>query len=274
MLLPGSRTWAGGWRLGTEGGTIEVGCTRMLPDDATGRAIGFNVEEEAEEPLQGKPWTIRLEKTEYPLGQPAVSLAIVADYDTSGRVMERRVYRPGGTLSFHESFQYEADPPLCTVRILNSQGEIVSTRQILTGPEGEESVVTSASGEISEKTRTRRDSEGRVIEAISADTAGNKEIHMQVDYLAGQAEAHVTFPKASGAPHDLHIVVGPEGTRLSYRDSAGRERELPQVQKRTVIQSRDAEGNWTRKTTVERDPATGDDVVVASMDRTITYYSD
>ena len=249
----------------------------MLPDDATGRAIGlniFNIEEEAEEPLQGKPRTIRHEKTEYPLGQPTVSLAVVTDYDTSGRVLERRVYRPDGTLSFHESFQYEADPPVCTVQILSAQGAIVSTRRILTGPEGEESTVSSAFGEISERTRTRRDSEGRVIEAISEDTIAHKEIRMQVDYRAGQAEAQVTLTQGSGAPPDIHIVVGPEGTSVSYRDSAGREHELPRVGRRTVIQSRDAAGNWRRKTTVERDPATGDDVVVASTDRTITYYTD
>jgi hypothetical protein len=93
---------------------------------------------------------------------------------------------------------------------------------------------------------------------------------MRVDYLAGRAEAHVTFTQSQRP--DIHLVAGPEGTRLSYRDSTGREHELPRVGKRTVIQSTDAEGNWTRKTTVERDPATGDDVVVASTDRTITYY--
>jgi len=125
------------------------------------------------------------------------------------------VYRPDGTLSFHECFQ---------------------------------------------------DSEGRGIEAISADKA----IHMQVEYRAGHADAHVTF----GAARDIHIVVGPEGTRLSYRDSAGHEYELPYAARRTLIQSTDAQGNWTRKTTVERDPVTGADVVVVSMDRAITYYSD
>jgi hypothetical protein len=245
----------------------------MLPDDIVERVIGINVEED-DEPLKGRPRSVRLEKMDYQLGQAVPSLVVVTDYDTGGKVSERRVYRPDGTLSFHECFQYEADPPVCTVRILNAQGAIVSTRRILSRPEGEESVVTSERGEIFERTRTRRDSEGRVIEAISADAAGNKEIRMHVDYRAGQADAHVTLTQGSGAPLEIHIVAGSERTSLSYRDSTGREHELPQDGKRTVIQSTDAEGNWTRKTTVERDPASGEDVVVASMDRTITYYSD
>jgi hypothetical protein len=233
----------------------------------------INIEEE-DEPLKGRPRTVRLEKTDYQLGQSSGSLAVITEHDSGGRVTERQVYRPDGTLSFHESFQYEADPPGCTVRILDAQGEMVSTRRILTGPEGEESIVTSASGEISERTRTRRDAEGRVIEAISEDMIGNKEARMLVDYRAGQAEAHVTLPQRSGAPPDIHIVSSPEGTRLSYCDSTGREHEFPQIARRTVIQSRDAEGNWISRTIVERDPATGDDFVVVSMDRTITYYSD
>lgn len=245
----------------------------MLPDDIIERAVGINLED-ADEPLKGRPRTIRLQKTDHQLGQSVVSLVIMTDYDTGGRITERRVYRPDGTLSFHESFQYEADPPVCTVRILNSQGAIVGTRRILTGSEGEESSVASPSGEITEKTTTRRDSEGRIIEAISADMAGNRKIHMRVDYRAVHVEAHVTFTQGTGAPPDIQIVVGPAGTRLSYRDSFGREHELPQRGRRTVIQSTDAEGNWTRKTTIERDPATGGDVAVASMDRTITYYSD
>jgi hypothetical protein len=80
------------------------------------------------------------------------------------------------------------------------------------------------------------------------DTIRNKEARMEVDYR--------------------------EGASIRYRDFAGREYEIPQAGRRIAIQSRDAEGNWTRKTTVERNPASGDDVVVASMDRTITYHSD
>jgi hypothetical protein len=234
--------------------------------------VGINIIniEEDDEPLKGRPQTVRLEKTDYQLGQSAGLLVVTTEHDSGGRVTERRVYRFDGTLSFHESFQYEADPPGCTVRILDAQGAIVSTRRILTGPEGEESIVASASGEISERTRTRRDSQGRVIEATSEEMIGNKEIRMQVDYGAGQGEARVALPQGS----NIHILAGPEGTRLSYRDSTGRQHEFPRVGTRAVIQSTDEKGNWTSKTIVERDPATGDDVVVASMDRTITYYSD
>ncbi len=179
--------------------------------------IFSHIIEDADEPLKGRPRTVRLQKTD---------MTIVTDHDARGRVTDRRVYRPDGTLSFHESFQYETDAPV----------------------------------------QTRRDSEGRVIEAVSADKA----IHMQVEYRAGQPDAHVTF----GAARDIHIVVGPEGTRLTYRDSAGHEYELPRAATRTLIQATDAQGNWTRKITMERDPATGDDVVVASMDQAITYYSE
>ncbi|HTC90388.1 MAG TPA: hypothetical protein VK686_18910 [Bryobacteraceae bacterium] len=229
----------------------------------------INIEEE-DEPLKGRPRTVRLQKTDYQLGRSVALLAIVTDHDSNGNVTERRVYRPDGTLSFHESSQYEADPPGCTVRILNAQGEIVSTRRILTGFEGEESIVTSALGEISQKTRTRRDPEGRVIEAVSEEMVGNKEIRMLVDYDAGQGEAHVTLPEGS----NIHILAGPDGTRVRYRDSSGHEHEFPGIARRTVIQSTDEKGNWTSKTIVERDPATGNEVVVASMDRAITYYSD
>src|SRR5579863_1131550 len=89
----------------------------------------INIEEE-DEPLKGRPRTVRLQKTDYQLGRSVALLAIVTDHDSNGNVTERRVYRPDGTLSFHESSQYEADPPGCTVRILNAQGEIVSTRRI------------------------------------------------------------------------------------------------------------------------------------------------
>jgi hypothetical protein len=107
--------------------------------------IAINVEEEYDEPLKGRPRTVHLQKTDHHVGQTMGSVAVVTDYDSSGRVMERRVYRPDGTLSFHESFQYEADQPVCMVHILDAEGAIVSTRRIRTGPEGEESIVTSAS---------------------------------------------------------------------------------------------------------------------------------
>ena len=220
------------------------------------------------ERLKGKPQIVRLQKTDYQFRQSVASLTVITDHDTGGRVTERRVFRSDGTLSFHESSKYEADPPGCTVQILDAQGAIVSTRRILTGPEREESIVTSASGAMAEQTRTRRDSEGRVIEAVSEDVVSNKEIRMQVDYRAGQAEARVTLPQGA------EIVVGPKGTRVSYRDSTGLEYEFPRIERRTVIQSTDAPGNWTSKTIVERDPATGDVVVVTSIDRTSTYYSD
>ena len=179
----------------------------MRPDNNIERPVIINIEED-DEPLKGRPRTVHLQKTDYHLGQSVASLAVITDHDTGGRVTERRVYRPDGTLSFHETFQYEADPPGCTVQILDAQGAIVSTRRILTGPEGEESIVTSASGEISEKTKTRRDSEGRVIEAVSEDMIANKEIRMLVDYRAGLVEAHVTLPQRTGAPPDIHIVRG------------------------------------------------------------------
>ena len=111
----------------------------MPADDAAIPLTIGSADEEAEESLQGKPRTMRLEKAEYPPGQQAVSLVIVADYDTRGRVVERRVYRPDGTLSFHEAFQYEADPRVHTTRILDAQGAMVSTRKVLTRPDGEES---------------------------------------------------------------------------------------------------------------------------------------
>src|ERR1700733_6661272 len=122
----------------------------------------INIEEE-DEPLKGRLRTVRLEKADYQLGRSAGSVVVITEHDSGGRVTERRVYRPDGTLSFHEAFQYEADRAGCTVRMLDAQGAIVISRRILTGPEGEESIVTTASGEISEKTRTRRDAEGRVI---------------------------------------------------------------------------------------------------------------
>lgn len=232
----------------------------MVPDDI-GRAGGFHIfgfEEESDEPLKGKPRTIRLVKTEHLLGRSAVSLTAVADYDSGERVIEQRVYRPDGTLSFHEALRYEADPRAYTIQILDSQGAIVSTRKVLTHTDGEGSTVCSASGQITERTRTRRDPEGRVIEAISEDAVRKEEIRMQVDYGSGQPEAHVTF--SQDPRRDIHFVAGPEG--------------LPPTGRRTVVQTRDAEGNWTSKATLERDPATGEGTVIASTERTITYYSD
>jgi hypothetical protein len=118
----------------------------MRPDNNIERPVIFNIEED-DELLKGRPRTVRLQKMDYQLGQSVPSLAVITDHDTGGRVTERRVYRADGTLSFHESFQYEADPPGCTVRILDAQGAIVSTRRILTGPEGEESIVTRSLSE-------------------------------------------------------------------------------------------------------------------------------
>jgi hypothetical protein len=160
----------------------------MLSSDDVQRLLLINVEE-AEQPLKGKVRTVRLEKTDYHLGQSVGSVTVVTDHDTSGRVTERRVYRPDGTLSFYESFR----------------SPIVDLNQ------------------------------------------------------------------SSGPPFDLDIVTGPDGTVVSYRDSDGRALEVP-VRRRTVVQSMDSEGNWTKKTTVECDPVSGEDVMIASMDRTITYY--
>ena len=195
----------------------------MLPDDIQ-PVMGINLAD-AEEPLEGRPQTVRLEKTDGQLSQSVVSLTVVTDYDASARTIERRVYRADGSLSFHESFQYEEDPPVCTIRILNGEGAIVSARRILTGPDGDESIVASASGKILEKTTTKRDS-------LSSWPGG--------------------------------------GTR----DSTGHEHDTSHAGRRTIVETTDARGNWTRKTTVEPDPATGDDVVVVSMTRTITYYPD
>lgn len=211
-------------------------------------ALGFNTpNEDADEPLKGKPRAVRLDKLEYSLDQPVPSVTTETNYDPDGRVIDRRVYRADGTLSFHEAFQYEADPRVHTVLVLSAQGEVLSTRKIVAHPDGEESTVTNASGEVTEKTKTRRDSEGRVIAAVSEDTVRGHEIRMQVDYRAG---------------------------RISYRDSIGRAQEFRPPTRHAIVQSSDAEGNWTSKTVVERGPSTGDEVVIASLNRTITYYSE
>lgn len=204
-------------------------------------------------PLKGKPRTVRIEKVDYPLAQAVAPVTVEMDYDPAGRIIERRVYRTDGTLSFHEAFQYEPDPRVHTVRVLSAQGEVLSTRKVVAHPDGEESTVSSPSGQITERTTTRRDSAGRVLEAVSQDTVRGHEIRMPVDYRAERPEAHVTF--SQDGRRDLVLVPGGAVSE-------------------TIIHARDAEGNWTRKTVVERDPSTGAEVVIASVDRTITYYAD
>lgn len=235
--------------------------------------MGFHISnEDPDEPLKGKPRAVRLEKVDYPFARAIASLTIEMDYDRSARIIDRRVYRPDGTLSFHEAFQYEADPRVHTVQVLSTQGEVLSTRKIVAHPDGEESAVSSASGEITERTTTHRDSDGRVIEAVSEDTVRGHEIRMRVVYREGRAEAHVTFSQDPRRDHDL--VAGTEEGSITYRDASGHAHEHRAAAKRTIVQSRDIEGNWTRKVVVERDPSSGEEIVLASIDRTITYYSE
>ncbi len=225
--------------------------------------------DEPEEPVKGKPRMVYLEKEDYRSGQPVDVLKILARFDTDGRITDRRVYRGDGSLSCHESFEYEADQPLCTVRMLDSQGALLSTRQILTGPDCDESVVTDASGEIVEKTATARDPEGGIVEATSAGVAGNNDIRMTVTRQAGQEDAHVTL----GEGLRIQIVTGPEGGRVTFRDADGREHEFTRYRRRAAIESTDARGNWTRKTIFDRDPSTGEEVLAVAMNRKIEYYS-
>jgi hypothetical protein len=244
----------------------------MSLDDILGPFVGISIEN-AQEALVGRPRSVRLEREDYRSGQSYNRISIETDYDVDGRVTARSVYRRDGSLSIRESFEYGSDPRLLTVRTSDGQGQVLTIRRTQTSARGEESIVTDALGEIRETTNTTRDSDGRVVLATSVDVVANTEIRMTVDYRLGNAEANITFVRQGSAPTGTKLVLSPEGSLLGSGRELGADKPNGVLtSRRATVQSRDADGNWTRLTIVERDSSTDGDVVSASISRAITYY--
>ncbi len=239
------------------------------------RLLNFDFQEPGEAPI-GKPKMVRIERSNYHSNTLTDSITQVIQFDIIGRASERAVYRSDGSLSVREEIEHALDRALCVVRVFNERGEIIRIRRIVTVEDREESVLTDAAGEVIERTTARRDSLGRIVDARAEDLAGNSDVTMRVEYSREQTDVHAVFKKGSNVPPELDFVIRHEGNRVILSYSEGREHGSPhvEVKRHSVVGSVDAEGNWTTKTLYESDLVSGEDRMVASLTRSITYYSE
>jgi hypothetical protein len=258
----------------------------------------------AQEEIKGEPRSVRVERRDLrpQVGSPPADTAYlqeVTEYGPGGKKAERSIYRPDGTLSYREVYEYASEGHLITLMTFDGTGkEVQKTRAVRSTDTGlEERVVMNADGKELTRLVTRMDAAGRVIESTSIDLSDNSQVHQTTRY---NTEGHpvgseITFQNSPpGLPSRMEIIrradnefittsYGPDGTILTQtetrEDNASRESSMRfagnnsrQMITIEQIESKDAEGNWTKKTIFERKALTQLREPVAEIYRTITYY--
>ena len=155
---------------------------------------------------------------------------------------------------------------------MDDKGETVTSRRFDAGPP-EESIVTNSAG-VLEKTTTKRDAQGRVVEARCMDVPHNTETVMTVRYSEDCALAEVSMKQDSGAVSGFQLTFSsqPNGSEWSASIRVNGESGTQNLTHRVVIGRSDPKGNWTRKTVYSRDASAGRETVAESINRDIIYY--
>jgi hypothetical protein len=217
----------------------------------------------APEEIKGKPKSIRVERRDLksPIDSPTeiACLQEMTNYRPDGKKAERSTYRPDGTLSYRELYEYASDGRLTTLITFDGAGTMVQKTHIIRSAETgiEEQVVTDATGK--ELTRT----------VSTQDNNNPRGLASRVDVIRTGDVLVITTYGADGT-----IL-----TRIEMREGNDRRelslmfRQNPAAQVTTIEQcdTRDVEGNWTKKTILERYGPTGPMEPVAEIYRRIIY---
>ncbi|PYT28540.1 MAG: hypothetical protein DMG57_14745 [Acidobacteria bacterium] len=133
--------------------------------------FGFNFEYVPQEQLKGEPKSMRVEREESldATGNPITAIRYVqqvTEYRKDGKEAEHRTYRPDGTLSYRDLYEYEEDGRLAKVTTLDDTGTPVRVQTVYrTGPGMEEVVDVGPDGRERSRTMNRRDEAGRPLES-------------------------------------------------------------------------------------------------------------
>ena len=186
----------------------------------------------APEEVRGKPKSIRVERRDLTSHADRPYLQQLTDYRPDGKKAERSTYRPDGTLSYREVYEYAADGHLTKLTTFDETGRIAQVKDL----------------------------DG---------SASHPGLPTRVDVIrSGDVLVMTTY--------------GPDGTILTRsemreandrRESSLMFNQNPAAQVTTIeqIDTRDVEGNWTRKTILERYGPAGPLEAVAEIYRTIIY---
>lgn len=134
-------------------------------------SFGFNAAP-AEERIHGNPKSIRVEKEDYSGDAKARYLAEVGEYDRAGHKTSFQYFRPDGSLSCHELYEYAENGRLLKVRRLDELGAEIGVEEIYTREDGlEERVVRDREGRELNRIVNRFD-DGLLVETSSSDASG------------------------------------------------------------------------------------------------------
>lgn len=253
-----------------------------------------------DEEIRGEPKIVRIERQDHVVDSDRERtnstqyLQDATEYLPGRRKAERRVYLPDGALSRRELYEY-GDDGLTKIRTYGRTGAEQGTRSIRAHEDGtEETVLVNGEGKELERTITKRDGAGRILESTSIDLPQNTEIHLGLRYdnQGRLTEGQITSKPTDGIALRVEIAhqedkdviscYTSDGMLLSRGDRRVRDSgESSMVvfnqsnsPRKTIerIDLRDANGNWTKKTILERKQSTQTDEPVASLHRDITYY--
>ncbi len=246
-----------------------------------------------EEDLKGRPKTVKIEREK--LGDASILQPEEEwEYSGNGNPLAHRQFADGKLVA-NESFEYDAGGRRTAITTRDAEGRLIREQKYRPLDDGSEEEIDIARGKQQGRTIRRFDDHGRVIELVNVD-ARNMSTLVQCDYdhrgrplearmFEGKDRKQVMRVRIT-YPGDNHAIITlyADGVILAQfdetEDGAGNElahvlfEDDPQNKPATSsrIEGRDAEGNWTLKTLVERNPRTQVDEPVARLHRTIVYY--
>ena len=251
----------------------------------------------AEEDITDNPKSIRLERQDFSeTGGSTTYLQEVTRYLPRGKITERYFYRPEGTLSVREVYEYGEDGRLRGVSTFDQTGTLLCVKNLRSPEKGaEEAVVLDRHGKKLDRTLAKLNEKGQVLEATSSSEFG--QIHVSYEYdaqgrpiavdvkLEGRRELSQRIEiKDSGNNHLAFSLYGPQGKLLARSETReeGDYREVSQLSLTEAnarsdttteqIASRDPKGNWTKKVVLKNRGPGEPPEVIAEMNRAISYY--
>jgi hypothetical protein len=267
--------------------------------------------------IKGRPKTVKVEREVIrdDRGEGTAGKRFLeqqTDYRPDGKTAERHFWKPDGTLSSHEVYEYNPQGQRTTVTYLDDKGKTVRTLRFRRPDANTEEEIDEHGGPIPSTTTTRKfDEQGHMIEMSQPEANGGgfsgtmrydeqgRPVEMRIALKAGPGGAvgganGRAFPSDGGMRvHILYqgdnkavvTVYGPDEsilmqTESTEEDAGGQmqrvlfsQAEMPEGGTAIFrVNASDAQGNWTRRTELRRNERTQVDEPVAVLHRAITYY--
>lgn len=250
--------------------------------------------------IKGKPKTVKIERE----ADGKRFLEQQTEYRPDGKTAERRFWKPDGALNSREVHAYDSEGRRASITYFDEKGKTVRTVTFRHPDANTEEEVDEARGA---PTVRKFDDHGRMVELNNGDVSAT----MTYDERGRPSEAIVKLrggpgvamvrngktatPAPDGASMRVQIhyegenkalvtMYGPDG-KIAFQMESSEEAAGDQIAQLlfseaehsggtqiTRVDATDAQGNWTRRTELKRDPNTQVDEPVAVVHRTITYY--